>query len=144
MADVLATIAIVLIMLVAVGIAVGGGPHESKAQRAERHTEAQGCFYVGVLVVFLLLSFPAWRQGLIRLGVSQAWSWPVAVVGMIVLAVVLIGSMFGAHEAESRRGKLVGWVLLLAALTGWIFVLVGLHNMPDVLFHWVINVLGKL
>ena len=146
MIEILATIAIVLITLVALGIALGDQSKgwESPRARKERHEEAQGFFYSGVTAVFLLLSFPHWRRGWVRLGVSEAWSWPIAIFGLLVIAAICLFLFATYFELERWWSKLLSCGIAALAMFGWGLVIAGPEKMPQILLEMGIGVIQRL
>lgn len=69
-------------------------------------SDGPGClgFIAGLSVIALvLLSFPAWRRGLVSLGLSETTSWWLGIIGAFVFAALTIGITRLAHRYAVNR-----------------------------------------
>lgn len=97
-----------------------------------------------MIVVLLLVSFRPWRRGWVRLGVSQAWSWPIAIVGLLVVAAVCLVVFASYFELERWWSKLLSCVIVALVMLGWALVIVGPEKLPNLLVEWGTGVIQRL
>lgn len=133
--EIVLIVVVAIIVLVALSsLSAAQSSRLSSKERTKLIEEGDWILYGGLATAFALYAIPYWRQGWVRLGVSDFWSWVIAVCGTIALLVIMFGTQ--KHQAEHWWSKTLSWVLFLAAITGYGLVLVGPHK----LLEWLANV----
>lgn len=84
-----------------------------------------GClgFVAGLsALVFIAMSFPTWRRGLVSLGLSQTASWWLGIMGALIFAALTIGFMRLVHLQLAGD---IGGPHMLAAWVGYGLIALG-------------------
>jgi hypothetical protein len=76
--------------------------------------------------------------------VSAAWSWPVAIFGLLVVAAVCLVLFASYFDLERWWSRLLSCVIAALLMFGWALVIVGPEKMPQVLLESGIRVIQRL
>lgn len=73
-------------------------------------------------LVFIALSFPTWRRGLVNLGLSQTSSWWLGIIGALIFAALTVGFMWLVNLQLAGE---IGGPVMLAVWVGYGLIALG-------------------